>query len=128
MAKSKKKNDKKEMPLWTDTKEIVLELYKETNGGYFDSEPVMRNSIRRVALNLLSNVSQFVDAYGYDSKIYFLNRAESNAQALKSYNTLGNSLGAIKSKKSSSYSDGLTDIKSQIGKLIVTFKKKTKDG
>lgn len=125
MAKNSDKSSK-EMPVWTDTKALVVELYKETNNGYFDSEPVMRNNIRRRGLNLLSNVSKFAEAYSLDSKIYFLNRAEENTHSLKSFNELASSLGAIKTKKYKQYNQGMSDIQSQLGKLIVTLRKRKK--
>lgn len=118
---------KEPTPLWLATKAFVVGIYGLTNDGFFDSEPVLRTQLRSMSLSILTSVSDVVNSLGTDYSIVPLRRTESSINRFWGLLQVSSELEALKEKDHKLIVDQLDDIKSQVGKLSVTYYKKKKE-
>jgi len=113
-------------PVWDASIKLTVALYKITNDGFFDSEPVLRGQIRSNCINLLANISNAMKERSYDSKIYFLKRSKVSSVNVENLVIVAEALGALDSKLAKEFKKEVEDIGVQIDKLSITFYKKKK--
>lgn len=118
---------KEPTPLWLSTKGFVVGLYGITNDGFFDSEPVLRTQLRTLSLSILTSVSDVVNSLGKEYSIIALRRAESSVNRFWGLLQISLELGALKEKQYKEVNDQIEDLKTQIGKLSVTYYKKKRN-
>ncbi|MBN1374025.1 four helix bundle protein [Candidatus Dojkabacteria bacterium] len=125
MAK-KQEWDARSTPLWKTVKAFVVDIYRITNDGYFDSEPISRTNLRQSSLTLLGNVSQGLEAPNPGGSTYYFRIAYNSAVRLHALLTIQEDLGSIEKEKLDDLTARLMDIKVQVSKLEFSIKKKRK--
>lgn len=118
--------DGKATPLWETVREGVISIYKDTNTGYFDSEPIIRSQIRSHALNLLTNLSVALDSFGKRNMIFSLRRSHTWCSRLNALFSIAFDLGALNKNSFDKYMKLCEDIMTQIDKLSISLNKKLK--
>lgn len=119
--------NEKDSAIWKLSRDFIISIYKVTNEGYFDSEPILRNQIRGTALSVMNNVSSAFGAKKTEGKLFYLDRVREACIRLANLILLAGDFEAFSQDVVKELTTECEDLGSQAGKLAVTFAKKRKE-
>ena len=116
--------DFEDLPIWKESRDLTVCIYKLTNEGKLAKDWCLTNQIRSASLSISSNIAEGFDRSSRKEFIRFLYIAKGSVSEVRSQILICIELGYVEKNESKILLDRTKSLTKQIGALISFLKKK----
>jgi four helix bundle protein len=116
--------DFEDLPIWKESRDLTVGIYKLTNEGKLAKDWCLTNQIRSASLSISSNIAEGFDRSSRKEFIRFLYIAKGSVSEVRSQILVCIELGYVEKNESKILLDRTKSLAKQIGALISFLKKK----